>query len=201
MLKKVVITSALFVSCLSVNAIAAQGPYVGANLGVTMPSDSDIRESGGPGTGELTYDPGFAIGAVGGYNFGAGRIEAEIGYKVADTDEVTIDGLGTASLDGDLSVLSFMGNGYIDFPASPTVKPFLMAGIGMANIEADLDGSDEEDDTVFAYQVGAGVGFSLNKDVTLDLSYRYMGTEDPEFDGVEAEYNSHNFLAGLRVQF
>lgn len=194
MMKKVVVLTAVLISCFAVSAIAAAGPYVSGNLGITMPTDSDV--SGG--NGELTYDAGFAIGAALGYSFGDARLEAEAGYKIADMDK----GLGLTGIDGDLRVHSLMGNGYIDLKISPTVKPYLMAGIGMANIA--LDSNDlhvDDDDTVFAYQAGAGFGYALNNKVTLDFSYRYMGTTDAEIDGEDVEYGSHNFLAGIRVQF
>jgi len=197
-LKKVVVLTALLMSCFAVGAMAAEGPYLSGNLGVTMPTDSDVSEGGI----EIKYDTGYAIGAALGYNFGAGRLEGELGYKSADIDEVSVSGLGSASVNGDLSVLSLMGNGYLDFNVNPTVKPYVMAGIGMANVALDSNDLDvDDDDTVFAYQVGAGVGFALNNKVTLDLSYRYMGTEDANIDGADVEYGSHNILAGVRVQF
>lgn len=200
MMKKVVVLTALLMSSFAVGAMAAEGPYLSGNLGITMPTDSDVSEAGI--SGEISYDAGFAIGAALGYNFGVGRVEGEIGYKTADADEIEVDGLGSASIDGDMSVFSVMANGYIDLNASPTVKPYLMAGIGMANVALDSNDVDvDDDDTVFAYQVGAGVGFALNNKVTLDIGYRYMGTEDPEIEGTDVEYGSHNVLAGVRVQF
>lgn len=184
MMKKVVVLTTLLISCFAVSAMAAAGPYVSGNLGITMPTDSNV--SGGDG--DLTYDAGIAIGAALGYNFGDARLEAEAGYKIAD--------------DRDLRVHSFMGNGYIDFKVNPTVKPYLMAGLGMANVALDSNDLDvDDDDTVFAYQAGAGFGYALSNKVTLDFSYRYMGTTDAEIDGVDVEYGSHNVLAGIRVQF
>jgi len=47
----------------------------------------------------------------------------------------------------------------------------------------DLIGS--EDDTVFAYQIGAGAGYAVNKNITIDLKYRYFATEDPDFEGIK----------------
>jgi opacity protein-like surface antigen len=198
MLKKILVISSLLVACLSSTLMAADGPYLSANLGVTLTSDSDWDD--GYYSGEFTFDPGFALGAALGYKFKEGRLEAEIGYKTAEIDEVTVDGYGSGSIDGDFSVFSIMANGYLDFTAAPSVKPYIMAGIGIANIEAELEG-DEEDDSVFAYQVGVGLGLALNDRVTLDIGYRYMGTSDPDFEGLDTEYRSHNLLAGLRVQF
>jgi len=61
--------------------------------------------------------------------------------------------------------------------------------------------NSNEDDTVFAYQVGVGVGYAVNEKINLDVKYRYFGTSDPEFDTTEAEYSSHNVYVGIRVSF
>lgn len=186
--------------CLSTPAMSADGPYVGVNIGITMPSDSDLNEPGF--AAEMSFDSGLAFSAALGGKIGGGRLEAEIGYKTSDIDEVSVSGLGSAPINGDARVLSFMGNGYIDFDASPSVKPYIMAGLGVANLKvksSDLDA--DEDDTVFAYQAGLGCGFPLSQAVTLDLGYRYMGTSDANFDGTDVTYGSHNVLAGLRFNF
>lgn len=198
MLKKVALLVGLCV-CLSTPAISADGPYVGLNVGVTSTVDSDLTDSGF--SGEASFDSGFAVGGAFGYKTGMGRIEAEIGYKSADADKLSVGGFSVQATDGEkFTILSVMANGYIDIDASPAVKPYLMGGIGMATITME-DNFSDEDDTVLAYQVGLGVGFALNDKMTLDLGYRYMGTSDPDFNGTEATYASHNVLAGLRFSF
>lgn len=197
MFKKVALLAVLCV-CLSTPAMSADGPYFGLNAGITSTVDSDLTEPGF--TGEMSFDSGYAIGAALGNKIGMGRIEAEIGYKSADMDKITAYGQDVKIDSGDISVLSLMANGYIDFDASPTIKPYLMGGLGLAQITAKID-VDDEDDTVFAYQAGLGVGFALNDKMTLDLGYRYMGTSDPDFNGSKATYASHNVLAGLRFGF
>ncbi len=195
---------ALFVGlclCLSTPAMSADAPYLGFNIGFTMPSDSDLSEPGFSDA-ELTFDTGMAISATVGQKIGMGRLEAELGYKTSDLDSVSVPGFGSATVNGDASVLSLMGNGYIDFAANPMITPYVMAGLGIASLSidsADLDVDD--DDTVIAYQVGVGCGFALNKKVTLDVGYRYMGTTDADIQGVDVTYGSHNLLAGLRFNF
>ena len=54
---------------------------------------------------------------------------------------------------------------------------------------------------MFAWQVGAGIGYALTPQLTFDLKYRYFATSDPEFDGTEVEYASHNVYAGIRLHF
>jgi opacity protein-like surface antigen len=198
MLKKVALLVGIC-ACLSTPAMSADGPYFGLSAGVTSTVDSDLTEPGF--SAEASFDTGLAVSGALGYKTGMGRIEAEIGYKSADANNISAYGYSQALSDGEkFNILSLMANGYIDIDASPAVKPYLMGGIGMANITME-DNWGDEDDNVFAYQVGLGIGFALNNKMTLDLGYRYMGTSDPDFNGVKATYASHNVLAGLRFAF
>lgn len=186
--------------CLATPAMSADGPYFGLNVGVTSTVDSKVTDDTGF-NGETSFESGLAASGAFGYKIGMGRIEGEIGYKSAEADKYSAYGFSSAANDEDkVSVLSLMANGYVDFNASPTVKPYIMGGLGLANISSE-DNGDDQDDTVFAYQVGLGVGFALNEKIILDLGYRYMGTSDPDFNGSEATYESHNVLAGLRFNF
>ncbi len=90
-----------------------------------------------------------------------------------------------------------MANVYLDFVNSSPVTPFLTAGIGMAEVTL----FDYYDDTVFAYQVGAGLTFAINPHMSIDLKYRYFATEDLDFEGIEAEFASHNVYCGFRFTF
>ena len=88
---------------------------------------------------------------------------------------------------------SFSNSSWMPFFA----KAISSTGVGYANV--DLDG--DEDDSVFAYQVGAGIGYAVSDQATIDLKYRYFATEDPDFGGVDAEVASHNIYLGIRVNF
>jgi len=166
-------------------ASATAAPYVSGNFGLVAVSDSTLS---GNNSGELSFDQGFGFIAAIGNNFEGLRGEAEVAYRTNDME---------SPASGDMSSLAFMGNLLVDLPLSESVRPFLGAGIGLANIDVDGD----EDDTVFAYQAIAGLGFPLTHVTTLDLQYRYFATEDPNFDGTEAEYQTHSFFAGLRFDF
>jgi opacity protein-like surface antigen len=176
------------------------GTYISGNLGAVIVEDSDF--DAGPLSGEFTFDTGFGfLGALGSSMDNGVRIEAELGYRKNDFDEVKIDGLGKGDIDGDISSLSLMGNAYYDFSTEGSFSPFIGAGLGYANIEADLDGAGDEDDSVFAYQLILGGSFASSETLSVDLQYRYFATDDPEFDGVDAEYSTHNFMIGLRQSF
>jgi len=53
----------------------------------------------------------------------------------------------TGTIEGDVGALSFMVNGYYDFPvANSPVAPYLGGGIGVAYISEDLAGIGDESD-------------------------------------------------------
>ncbi|MDX2479474.1 MAG: outer membrane beta-barrel protein [Desulfuromusa sp.] len=180
-------------------SIAGAEIYYSGNAGIVSAQNSDIDD--GSDAGKLSFDDGFAAtGALGQTIGSAGRVEVELGYRNNNIDKIKIDGLGVA-VSGDVTTLSLMGNTYYDFATGSNLTPFIGAGIGVANIKADMDLIGNEDDTVFAYQIAAGGSLAINKNLSVDLQYRYFGTADPDFDGLEAEYNTHNLMIGLRLTF
>lgn len=194
--------SFLVLICSTLAAIA-QGTYVSANLATGFLMDSDIAEPGF--FGEAEFDAGWGVGAAIGFTSGPGRLEGEISYQKNDFDNVSSGGIGLNST-GDITSTSFLVNGYYDFPTNSALVPYITAGIGFARLEINdlaILGSPvgNSDDDVLAYQVGFGVGYSINKQVTLDLKYRFFATADPNFDGTDAEYRSHNILLGIRYNF
>jgi len=187
-------------------AFGADGMYVGGNIGLALASDSDITISDEPGIRPcLELDAGLNLAAVLGYGFGDMRLEGEIGWQKNDADKVTLAG-DEAKVGGDISILSFLLNGYYDFNNSTAFTPFVSGGIGFAKLDADLQSAAaevyiSEDDTVFAYQIGIGIAYAVSETVAIDAKYRFFGTADPEFGTVEAEVQSHNFMLGIRVGF
>lgn len=186
-------------------ALGAGGPYVSGNIGVTLPSDSDVTASAVPDI-SVESDNNLGLGIAAGYGFSNNtRLEAELAYQKNDLDKAEYSHT-EVNLDGDTSSLALLLNGYYDFANKSPLTPFVSAGLGLARIDCNdlnVQGSGlpntDDDDTVFAYQVGAGVGYAVSGKVSLDVKYRYFGTSDPEFGRTEAEYSSHNVYAGVRV--
>lgn len=180
-------------------------PYFSGQLGVSFLTDSDWAEPGYTET--YQFDPGFATSFASGARFGIFRIEGEVGYQTNDMDKIKVCSGGDCFTDsfstGDMSALSFLGNFYIDFINASPVTPFITAGMGVARVEAnDLGGPGYDyDDTGFAYQVGAGLAFAVNPNLTIDLKYRYFATEDNDFEGANVKFASHNVYGGLRFTF
>lgn len=177
-----------------------KGPYVSGQLGTAFIADDEKISKL-----VLEFDPGLTFGAAVGYKFGKLRAEGELGYQKNDIDQCTYAGR-ELSVSGDVAGKSFLINGYYDFINKTDFTPYVTAGIGIARLELnDLTIAGRKigsaNDTVFAYQVGAGVGYAVNKKYTIDLKYRFCSTTEPEFNGVKSDFGSHNIYLGLRYNF
>lgn len=224
MKKYLIIIAALVIITLPAVCSAAParpGAYVSGFLGVNIPKDSDVTGtdffSGLPFNERIAFDPGINVGGTGGYDFGIIRLEGELSYKHAEMKSVTQpDGAQFSDVDGSLGVFAMMFNGFFDLHNSTPVTPYWGGGIGFAAIHlSDTFGNDalgrrilypSDDDTVFAYQAGAGLEIALNRQLSLDLGYRYFGTAKTNFNSdpiatTELKYESHNATLGLRMKF
>lgn len=174
----------------------AAGPYIGVAGGVSIIHDSDYTIPGYYSE-TIGYDTGYGLNLSAGYNFDGFRLEGEYGYKAADVKDIS----GYSYSGADASFNSFMVNGYYDIKTNSAATPFIGAGLGLINGELN-DNGYTVDDTVMGYQLLAGVGFDLNKNVTLDVSYRLQGAaSDFEKYGEKISYLSSNFYGGIRYKF
>lgn len=211
-MKKVLCASLIAASCVfTANAFGAQGMYVSGDVGVALQNDIDVDVPNAREDISLEFETGWAgIGAIG-YRIENFRAEAELGYQANDYDQAEFLGYGIA-LSGDVTTTTFLANAYYDFFNGSKWTPFLTAGLGMAKVEVnDMmilgdSASWSEDDTVFAWQVGAGVSYAVNQNFDLELKYRFQMTDNLEL----ADYNdrltvdgpsTHNIYLGARFMF
>ena len=113
---------------------------------------------------------------------------------------------GDRDADGDIDAFIFLINGFYDIDTGTKLTPYLGGGIGFARLDInDLFVAGivrgDEDDTVFAYQAAGGMAYEITEQIVADLSYRFVATSEPEFDGLEGDYNSHNLVAAIRFSF
>jgi opacity protein-like surface antigen len=193
--------------------IAGDGPYLSVHVGPSWLSDADLDGSD-PGIrlrSEVEFDTGIRLGGALGYDFGEFRVEGQFGYHSHELEEVTdiqVNGVpqGDLDADGDLDAFILLANGLYDIDTGTQLTPYLGAGIGFAFLEVDdlsISGIlvGDEDDTVFAYQLSGGVAYEITEQIDADLSYRFTATSEPDFDGVESDYLSHNLVAAIRLSF
>lgn len=200
-------------------------PYVSGFIGASIPRDADVSGfdfiGNIPFSDKTEFDPGINFGGAVGYDFGYVRLEGELAYKFSDIKSVTQQSPAVIpffNVDGDLGVFSGMANLFVDLHNSTPITPYFGGGVGFAVLSlSDTFGIDpltgfggplylEDNDTVFAYQAGAGIGIALNRVTTLDLGYRYFGTDTARFGSdlpitTEMKFESHNALVGIRVKF
>lgn len=212
------ISIALFMFLLlpGVSLGADSGPYVSGHFGLAFMADNLISEKLRIGwmetevKGEMKFDPGFEFCLAGGYSWKIFRAEAEFGYQTNGIDSVSVC-LGEicvsdVSSSGDVTSFSFLTNGYLDFVNKTSFTPYLTAGIGLTKME--IDGLEVEglpigdfDDTVWMYQLGAGIAYAINEKITIDLKYRYFAMLSSEFEGIDTDIEIHNVYFGLRYNF
>lgn len=174
-------------------ASASMNPYVSISGGAGIMQDSS--ENGF--SNAVQYGTGYLINGAFGLKNDAFRVEAEIGYHSNSIDSYY--GLPYTPDTNNLNLWSFMANAYYDFNMTDSdISPFIMGGLGLANVSWDYPGGSE-DDSVFAWQLGAGVAFRATKKLNIDVGYRYFSTADVDmFGGYKYSIGSHNIIAGVR---
>ncbi len=205
---------------------ARPGPYVSGFVGISIARDASVASTDFVNNAtfddRVEFDPGISIGGTGGYDFGFLRLEGELSYKHAEIKSITdkADGFQFGNVDGNLGALGVMFNAFIDLHNQSPITPYVGGGIGFAELHlSDTFGTDtrggtfqrtllypSDDATVFAYQAGAGLEIAINRGLSLDVGYRYFGTDKAKFNSdvftsTELKYESHNAVVGVRFKF
>ena len=205
--------SAVAVLLAGAGGASAQSYYGGAYGGGSYTHDSDASSSGAPGVSiTAKVSPGYALGGFAGYDNGGGfRVEGELAYRRNGLDEQDVGGT-IQQLQGDVAALALMVNGFYELQSGASgFTPHIGAGIGMAKvsmIDTGLVGgaTESNDDTVFAYQLIAGVDYELSPTMTLFADYRLFGTTNVQYteaggDDIEFSYLNSAILIGISTGF
>jgi opacity protein-like surface antigen len=106
---------------------------------------------------------------------------------------------------------SWMMNGYFDIPTKTAIRPYVGAGVGLARIRGRMEAPEDlvlavKGKTAWAWQVGAGIGYNLTKNLTLDVGYRYVNNGNltiKTIPGVPVKFHARDqeVLVGLRYTF
>lgn len=180
--------------------------YIGLTAGLLKPGKHTVTDRNGA-TADVSYANGITLSGSAGYYFGNGlRVEGELVYDKTQIDNITILGT-TKKVNADLWNIGLFANGYYDVPVSKYVTPYILAGVGLKNIYTSgvsVNGVtiwNQDNDAVFAFQLGFGGGIGITDDIMLDLSYRYSGTSKYNIDQVSTDFTAHNILLGMRYLF
>lgn len=209
------------------------GPYVGIEGGLLFPKDSDvdadvnftdplINDANYDNIINIDYKRGYDLDAIAGYDFGAFRLEAELGYKRAKVDELQLDqdfidayeaATGDVitdtdvNLNGRVRVTSIMANALADF-GTGGFRIYGGGGFGRARVKLLGDR-----DSAWAYQLIAGIGMPISPNIEAGLKYRYFRTGKLDFNDNfsttdadvlfrnDGRFSSHSLLASLIFGF
>jgi opacity protein-like surface antigen len=160
---------------------------------------------------------GYLAGGALGMRFGEGfRAEIEASYQRFNAGDVVYDKPGPAihhDGNGRQTATYVLGNVWYDFVSFSAIRPYAGGGVGVAFVNQHIDQPDNTlgpsgNDTVFAFQAGAGVNFALAEWVSLDIGYRFRGIMQADIKGQLAgdvhsgqDIYSHNIIAGLTLNF
>lgn len=169
--------------------------YVGLHGGWSMDDEYDATG------GDVETDGGYILGASLGYVpptelpfFNMTRYELEYTFRSND-----VEAPGTGEVEAHTAMLNML----VDFDNQTNWTPYVGGGLGMASIE--LDG---EDDSVFAWQLMAGLDYEPDAmPMTVwGIRYRYLGAQDADITTAggattEFEYDNHSVEATARFRF
>ena len=192
----------LFLTLTSNVYAEGNGIYIGANFGAALRSDT-ILSSPSLGTQVMEFSPGFTFGGFVGYDFGNNlRLEGELSYR-----ENTIRTGGGKDPQAGTSAMMF--NGYYDLPLTKPFNLYFGGGLGVATAQLEtisLGQVIDANESVFAYQLEAGINWNYNPKATFSLGYRFFDAADPEFvlpagQRVQMELETYELILKMRYLF
>ena len=220
-MRKLAIAVALASTALATPAVAKDhSVYVGLEGGVMWVEDSPFRITDNRTNPEFTIDhkTGYDIDAIAGYDFGAIRVEAEVGYKHAGIDAV--NSVTTVyDADGSANVLSLMGNVLFDFGDENGLSGYAGGGLGVARTKFSFTAPNlppygavdfSSSDSRFAWQAILGARYAITPNIDLGLKYRLFNVSRLRFDDTfgqvaiavpKGRFRSHSLLASVIYNF
>jgi OmpA-OmpF porin, OOP family len=208
-MRKLAIAAALATTMLASPAVARDGTtYAGIEGGLMLVEDTefDYLDIDGPMGINIDYDRGVDADVIVGHDFGMFRLEGELGWKRAGIDHVQFESTPDVDVDdltdGNVRVLSAMGNALLDFEEGG-LRGYAGGGLGFANVRYRLDGTSDTDSGL-AWQLIAGVSTAVSPNIDLGLKYRFFNAKNLEFSDSRLDngrFRSHSLLASLIFNF
>jgi opacity protein-like surface antigen len=181
--------------------------YVGVFGGYVMPEDMHFNVNTAAVSFDVATDSTGIIGFKFGYVLPAARflaLEMEFNHMFEHNyGPTTVSGVIEA---GDVYLSNFFFNALLRYPDGK-IHPYVGAGIGSCYFH--IKGTEtyrgvtlfaEEEDYSFAWQFLAGVNFEIANNLSVDLGYRYYGT-DASLLITDIEYRANIITAGINFHF
>jgi opacity protein-like surface antigen len=219
----------------------SSGIYLRGDIGVGVTNYGDYRQqevsqAGGTFIAKEDSSTTFFGGGGIGYRFNNwfrvdGTLEYRGGATVGATDVLFnpfIGGNQTNTYKGNLSSIVALFNAYVDLGTWNCLTPYIGAGIGYASNRitgltdqglqftgaSTLATASDGDKSGVAWALMAGVGYEVNKNLTLEVGYRYLNLGDAQSGRLRNAFlnetyspvkvkdiDSHDFRIGMRWNF
>lgn len=160
------------------------GLYLALSGGWNHQASADIDVSGLPITGEIFFKNGWTGAvAVGAHATSNLRAEVELAVHQTGLDYEELEGVGTIDLDGNARVTNVLAKLLYDFGDGP-VRPYVGAGIGLANYRVKLDApiAGKDSDTAFAGALEAGLNYAVSPHAELFAAGQVLLLGDLKLD-------------------
>ena len=185
MMKKALLLTAIFTLCSFSVKAAEMKPYASLKAVYSWEEAKLVDDIFGAAS-ETFKTPGFNLA------FGTGfqgfrdqdtvRVEIEYGYRDLKSK---LDPSGGIMGKDKVGLQTYMVNGYYDISTGTIVTPYVGIGLGLADTKIKYQ--DDEDifstsNTEFAWNLNAGIGIKVSKDIAIDIGYRYLQIKDYKID-------------------
>ena len=178
-----------------------------------------------PAAGSLD-DSGYALSfAFGRRHSRVLRSEIEVAFRSNDINQTAIEPTFTIASgvvvqgnplvseeeDGSINATSIMKNFIRDFQNDTLFTPYVGVGIGLSYIDVEfgeatsIDGEAtfQDGEGAFSYQAIGGVATKLNSFSDFVIEYRFLGTSEIDFDGLNDTfaYNTSTLFLGAKFEY
>lgn len=204
------------------------GPYIGFEGGLSFQDgitgfiNPPANTVGGTTEDSTGWNAGFKFGYAFSNKWFMGlspRFEAEFVHLENDGGKISTFNAGgptgsfaaNTDIDANIGLVSVL----FDIPLfgqGAAFTPFVGVSGGYGNVEANASTGGlnilSDDDSVFAWALTAGLSYEISRNVTLDLSYRFLQLHDVSFAGpfaggtlpaVNEDIDNHQVNLGVRV--
>ncbi|MXO60314.1 OmpA family protein [Altererythrobacter salegens] len=208
-MRKIALGMAVAAAALASPALARDGhAYFGADIGFADPEDHNVINNGWKDGTRVYEDDGFDLGAFIGYDWGAIRTEAEVGYYEYAPKGIDVGLVGAplvnssapfesvtgAQLAGESRVTTIMANALFDLGGNNGIGFSIGGGVGRAILHSEFQATPyhtylDDTDAAWAYQAIAAVRLPVTDEAELGLKYKYLNTN--EFSMLDSALRSY----------
>ncbi len=182
---KKIMLGVLLTPCLAYSATPIDGWYSHAFGGYAYIPGNISKTNNSLTYNHVVYESGFDAGGAIGFKSNPMRYEGEITYLKGNTEKFRIDNVQQTGVGGYNQAILGLMNVYYDFPGllAPSLQPYIGAGLGYGWIQSILNATGPSlqthfvaESSAFAYQGTAGISFNFAENYSLNVGYRYVGT-------------------------